>query len=209
MSTIGQEIASKAGAKLAAGGLIGALALGGGAVATGELSCEAPTEATGHVLIETGLDGAATDQFEVQRVEIEGLGIVDVARRGTDVEIIGVRTNDGATAEVRSEDQGSSEIDFTLDGVTRTLLVSVIDGQLVADLARSVDLAQSVVGDVSTSINGTVDADDQASGDATLNSDADTGLHIEGNYSANGDDLVDQSETGLLGGLGIDLDLDD
>jgi len=211
-TTIGQEIASKAGAKLATGGLIGALALGGGAMATGQLSCDtaalAPREAAGHVLVETGLDGAATDQFEVQRIEVEGLGFVDVARRGSKVEVIGLRANDGASAEVRSEGQESTEIDFTLDGVTRTLIISVFDGQLFADLAPS------AVGDVSASIAGTADAADQASGDAAadaaLNSDADAGLNIGGNVNANRDVLDDvQDETGLLGGLGIDFDLDD
>jgi len=211
-TTIGQEIASKAGAKLAAGGLIGALALGGGAMATGQLSCDtaplASREVNGHVLVETGLDGAAGDQFEVQRIEVEGLGFADVALRGTEVEVIDLRANDGGSAEARPQGQGGTEIDFTLGGVTRTLLVSVIDGHLFANLAPS------GVGDAVTSVDGTVDADDQASvdvtADAALSADSDTALNIEGDVNTNGDVLDQaQAETGLLGGLGVDLDLDD
>jgi hypothetical protein len=210
-STIGQAITSSAGAKLAAGGLVGALALGGGAMATGQLSYDTatvtPTEITGHMLVETDFDGAANGQTEMQRVEVEGLGFVDVAQSDSEVEVIDLRANEGGSAEVRSQGQGSAEIDFTLGGVTRTLLVSVVDGQLFADLAPS------AVGDAFASIDGTVDADGQASGDAgadaVLNADADTALNIEGDANAYGDVSEDaQGETGLLGGLGIDLGFD-
>jgi hypothetical protein len=210
--TIGQEIASKAGAKLAAGGLIGALALGGGAMATGQLSCDtanpAPGEVTGQMFVETGLAGAEDDQYDVQRIEVEGLGVVDVALRGTEVEVIDLRADDGGSAEVRPQGQGGTEIDFTLGGVTRTLLVSVIDGQLFADLAPS------GVSDFVTSVDGTVEAGDQArvdvTADAALSSDSDAALNVEGDVNTNGDVLDQaQAETGLLGGLGIDLDLDD
>jgi hypothetical protein len=211
-STIGQAITSRAGAKLAAGGLVGALALGGGTIATGQLSCDTasvtPLEVTGHMLVETDFDEAASGQTGLQRIEVEGLGFVDVAHSGSGVEVIDLRANDGGSAEVRSQGQDGAEIDFTLGGVTRTLLVSVVDGRLLASLAPP------SVGDASASIDGAVGAGGQASGDAgagaVLNADADNELSIEGDANADGDLAGDaQGEIGLLGGLGIDLGFDD
>jgi len=208
--TIGQAIASKAGAKLAAGGLVGALALGGGAMATGQLSCDTATVAsggvTGHTLVETGLDGAAAGLIEVQRVEVEGLGFVDVAHSGTRVEVVDVRVKEGGSAEVRPRDQGNIEIDFTLGDVTRTVLVTLLDGQLLAELAPSAD------GGATASIDGTVGADGQVSdagAHAALNATPDASLDIEADVDANGDVAEDSlGEIGLLGGFGIDLGLD-
>jgi hypothetical protein len=212
-SAIGQAITSRAGAKLAAGGLIGALALGGGTIATGQQSCDTatvtPPEVTGHMLVETDLDEAASGQTGLQRIEVEGLGVVDVAHSGSGVEVIDLRANDGGSAEVRSQGQNGAEIDFTLGGVTRTLLVSLVDGRLVADLAPP------SVGDATASVDGTVDAEGRANGGdagagAGLDADADTGLSIEGDADADGDVAGDaQGEIGILGGIGIDLGFGD
>jgi hypothetical protein len=160
------------------------------------------------MLVETDLDEAASGQTGLQRIEVEGLGVVDVAHSGSGVEVIDLRANDGGSAEVRSQGQNGAEIDFTLGGVTRTLLVSLVDGRLLADLAPS------SVGDATASIDGTVDADGRANGDAgagaVLDADADTGLSIEGDANADGDVAGDaQGEIGILGGLGIDLGFGD
>jgi hypothetical protein len=157
------------------------------------------------MLVETDLDAAANGQTEMQRIEVEGLGFVDVARSGSEVEVIDLRASDGGSAEVRSQGEGGAEIDFTLGGVTRTLLVSVVDGQLFADLASP------AVGDASASIGGTVDANGQASGDAGAGAapNADPELNIEADANANGEVAEDaQGEIGLLGGLGVDLGFD-
>lgn len=217
--SIGQAIASKTGVKLAAGSLAAALALSGGAMATGNLACEIPApakEVKGNLLVETGLDGRAEAQVEQRTIEVEGLGLVDVAHSNIGVEVLGIQPQEGATAEVRSESQGGTEVAFILDGVTRTLLVSVVDGELLASLSPSVTADASITGDAAVdaeadanaNANGTLRLDVEADSDFEGAVDADSGFDPVAGLGADGDieisGAVDaDSNAGVLDGLGV------
>ena len=214
--SIGQAIASSGGLKLAAGGLAAALALGGGAMATGHVSCETtvPTEVQGNLLVETGLDGDGHAQVETRTIDVEGLGLVEVAHSDVEVEVLGVQLKDGASAEVRSQNQGVAEVHFTLDGVVRTLLVSVADGELLASMAPTVSADASVTGDAAIEAEADPNADgalgieidvDAASAgtlDADSESDLLTGVNADGDINIS-DDVDADGAAGTLGGLGL------
>jgi hypothetical protein len=143
MSTvIGAAAASHTTMKIAAGSLVAALAAGGAAVATGNLSigtAEAETRSEGALGVNAGLveEADAGADLQIEIIAVEGLGTVEVALDGSTLQVLDVRGAAGVVAQIRSQTEGSAEIDFTRDGETRTLLVTVANGEIATSVTSS------------------------------------------------------------------------
>lgn len=143
MSTvIGAAAASHTTMKIAAGSLVAALAAGGAAVATGNLSigaAEADTRGESGLGVNAGLveEADAGADRQIENISVEGLGTVEIALNGSTLQVLDVRGAAGVAAHIRAQTEGSAMIDFTRDGETRTLLVTVANGEIATSITAS------------------------------------------------------------------------
>lgn len=182
MSTVvGAAAASQTTMKIAAGSLVAALAAGGAAVATGNLSigaAEADTRGESGLGVNAGLvkEADAGADLQIEIISVEGLGTVEVALNGSTLQVLDVRGAAGVAAHIRSETEGSAMIDFTRDGETRTLLVTVADGEIATSITASA--SSDADADAGTAADAGADSEDGAESTTDVDVDVSIGARI-------------------------------
>ena len=174
-TAIGATVASHVGLKLAAGGLATVLTLGGAAAVTGNLPNGAQrfaADAAAHIGLNLPRPDAALDgSFDLSAgdiVNVGGAGRVGVTLGGDGLQLTGIESNAGFSAQVVTATPEVIIVEFRSAAETTSVLLSGLEGEVVSSITSTLHGSADAQTDAHTQGDGEAEADADAQLEVTV-----------------------------------------